>query len=310
MPRIGHDVESSVFFLFQRNWRTGTYAGPGGTGFFVCRGSAAIQHDFYWYAITNRHVASQYSDIRVNSLEGGVCFWEYDPSDWIWSQQDDLAAVDITDHLPFSEDKGYYGAPISCVMEHTFVSRRFWRDYDIGIGDQTIMLGLFTQHTGGEVNVPVGRFGFVAATPNDVAPISLGVAGETPRPSWLNDTHSRYGFSGSPVWVWRSKYDDLRAYRDPMSGYFPERPRESFLFLLGCHRGQFREDTTIHATEGRKSIQSGDAVEMPGAMTVVVPAWSISELLDDSRLVVQRAEREARPERQRRSAELAKAMRR
>jgi hypothetical protein len=310
MPRIGHELERSVFFLFQRDWKTSNYTGPWGTGFFVCRRSETIESDFHWYAVTNKHVAREFSDIRINDAGGDATFWEYDPSEWVSSQDDDLAAVDVTDRLPWSEDRGYNGAPISCVMEHTFVSQRLQQDYDIGIGDQTIMLGLFTEHDGGKKNVPVGRFGFVAATPSVSSPISLGVDGEKARPSWLNDTHSRYGFSGSPVWVWRSKYDDLRAYRDQASGYWPEMPRESFLFLLGCHRGQFREDTKIYAAEGRKLIQSGDDIEIPGAMTVVVPAWSISELLNDPKLTAQRAARESSPERQRRSVEIAKAMRR
>ena len=312
MPRIGQEIERTVFFLFQRHWQTGEYSEPKGTGFFVCKKAESLEADWHFYAITNKHVAQQFSDIRINEADGRATYWDYEPVDWVLSDVDDLAALDVTDRIPFSEDNGYQGCPISFVMEDDFVSEKWKSDYSIGIGDQTIMLGLFTEHDGGKMNIPVGRFGFIAATPNAEAPILLR-GDDKARPAWLNDTHSRYGYSGSPVWVWRSKYDDLGAHRNQSWGYWPESPRQSFLFLLGCHRGQFREDTQVFAAESRpepKLLKSGDDVEIPGAMTVVVPAWSISELLKDPKLSQQREARERRPERRRRSSAMLKNIRR
>jgi hypothetical protein len=101
----------------------------------------------------------------------------------------------------------------------------------------------------------------------------------------------------------------LSEFRGFGAGYRPEIPRQSFLGLLGCHIGQFREPTTVWAAESQKILHSGDAVEVASAMTVVVPAWEISRLLDDDRLKAQRAVRDILPERQNYSNSAQKIMR-
>jgi hypothetical protein len=108
MPRLAHGMERCVFFAFGRNYKDGSLHGPGGTGFFACRESENLPFTFHIYAITNRHVAEKYANIRVNSSETTVEYWEYDPSDWVFSKTDDLAALDVTDQIKFHEE---YGIP-------------------------------------------------------------------------------------------------------------------------------------------------------------------------------------------------------
>jgi hypothetical protein len=179
------------------------------------------------------------------------------------------------------------------------------------------MLGLLTQHDGGKVNLPVARFGNIAAVPNSLTPVQLSRPDSFVRPAWLNDCRSRGGFSGSPVWIWRSQYDDMNLYNGPglpASLFAKNQPATySFLALLGCHRGQFREETTIYArgesSELERPLRSGDDIELPSAMTVVVPAWEISSVLDYPELKDQRDARDKRPERQRYSEEALKIIR-
>lgn len=308
-----------MFFAFGRNYKDGSlYRSPGGTGFFIFRESEGVPFTFHIYAVTNRHVAEKHANIRINSAEDSVVYWEYDPSDWAFSGSDDLAALDVTDRIEFSEDVGIsYQRPIDFVGESAFVSEKFRHDHNVGVGDETIMLGLLTQHQGGNINLPVARFGNIAASPSVLAPVQLANRDRFARPAWLNDCRSRSGFSGSPVWVWRSQYDDMNLYKGPglpASLFAKNQPAMySFLALLGCHRGQFREETTIHAkgesTSPRRPLQSGDDIELASAMTVVVPAWEISTLLDCSQLKTQRDERDERPERRRYSDEALKIFR-
>ena len=315
MPRLARDLERCVFFAFGRHFQKEEYVGPYGSGFFVAKQSETAPMTFHVYGVSNRHVVSQYPCIRVNK-GAGVEFWDFEPTDWLWSETDDLAIVDVTDNLPFSEENAYYGTEIRFVMERDFVSEKFKRDYNIGIGDQTMMLGLLSNHAECNVNMPVGRFGNIAAVPSELAPIKLGSADAFRRPAWLNDTHSRGGFSGSPVWVWRSKFDDLSAFSEIglQSSWYVEVPRQSFLGLLGCHRGQFREQTTIYSKEVDfveigKELRTGDSIELASSMTVVIPAWEISTLLDSPKMKVQRAQRDMRPERKRYSEAVLQILR-
>jgi hypothetical protein len=316
MPRIVPDFERCVFFLFGKHpQQTNNPIGPGGTGFFVSQHSQDAPLTWHIYGVSNQHAIKEFSSIRVNIAGDKVEYWDLEPTDWEWSKTDDLAVIDVTDRFNFSEETGYYGTELRWIDESNFVFDWFINGYNVGIGDQTVMLGLFADHIGGKVNIPVGRFGNVAATPNANIPISLGPTDTLARPAWLNDTHSRDGFSGSPVWVWRSKYDDLSAFRELSQSFWPEAPRQSFLGLLGCHRGQFLEQVRVWATEDkgglekRAVLRSGDDVEIASSMTVVVPAWEISKLLDSERLTAQRSERDKRPDRLRYSEAAQKTIR-
>ena len=185
MPLLSHGMERCVFFAFGKNYGADTYHGPHGTGFFVSRMSKALPYTFHFYAITNRHVALQSPCIRINSGELSVQYWDYEPTDWACSVTDDLAAVDITDQIEFSEERGIYNAPVNFVSEDYFVSDWFKRGYSVGIGDQTVMLGLLSHHNGGKINLPVGRFGNISAVPNDLMPVRLNPQDSFVRPAWL-----------------------------------------------------------------------------------------------------------------------------
>ena len=150
MPRLAHRMEHCVFFAFGKNYKDNTFRGPGGTGFFVFRESEGVPFTFHIYAITNRHVATNYANIRINASEASTRYWEYDPSEWVFSATDDLAAIDVTDQIEFSEDYGIqHRRPIEFVSEKSFVSDKFRDDHNVGVGDETIMLGLLNQHYGG-----------------------------------------------------------------------------------------------------------------------------------------------------------------
>jgi len=107
---------------------------------------------------------------------------------------------------------------------------------------------------------------------------------------------SRNGFSGSPVWVWRTPYDDMnRVGFNGREQLF--HPRNAFLYLVGVHRGQFREQTTIRSAEAERALHSGDDIEIASSMTVIVPAWEITALLDKDTFKQKRVERDSRSER-------------
>jgi len=162
MPRIAKHLEKCVFFLFGYHPRTGYLTGPGATGFFVARQSETLHDVYHIYAVSNRHAVSDFSCIRINKTDDETRMLDFEPTDWQWSDTDDLAAIDVTDQLSFDTDANLWLDNISWVNEFDFVSRETVWFSDIGIGDQTVMLGLFSDYAGGSKNFPVGRFGHIA----------------------------------------------------------------------------------------------------------------------------------------------------
>src|SRR4051794_24779824 len=197
MPRIGTQLLKSVFYLFghlQNQFIN--HNAPAGTGFFVGRHSTALPLTRHVYAVSNWHVVRDAPCVRVNLVGGGSRKLEIEHDEWVPLAGEDMAAADVTDHLRQSPDplQGY--DDISWLEEHSFVRQQGFRD--AAVGDDTFMVGLFSDHRGDTENAPVGRFGNIASVPNAAMPVELHPKDPYPSPAYLNDMRSRTGFSGSP----------------------------------------------------------------------------------------------------------------
>jgi hypothetical protein len=130
--------------------------------------------------------------------------------------------------------------------------------------------------------------------------------------SYVVDMHSRTGFSGSPVFVYRTFGGDLTAafghdFDDlefdfsfgligmPRSGLRKGKLRAKTHFnFLGIHWGQFPEQWELHRKQPIKEartrglITKGEYVKGMSGMTCVIPAWQILEVLNLQKLKNQR----------------------
>lgn len=68
-------------------------------------------------------------------------------------------------------------------------------DEDVGIGDDTIMVGRFINHEGKQKNMPTVRFGSIAMMPSEKVISPAGIAQET----FLVEIRSLPGYTGSAV---------------------------------------------------------------------------------------------------------------
>jgi hypothetical protein len=115
---------------------------------------------------------------------------------------------------------------------------------------------------------------------------------------------SRSGFCGAPVLVYRTPFSDLSAIGgDNLSEYKAwgtegvYTRHDWFLGLLGVHCGQFRDPVRAFKSEAEREvvgdpIREGDLLYIQSGMTIVVPAWEVSALLDSEPLESARQERE------------------
>jgi hypothetical protein len=325
MPRLNSTFKNMIFFLYGRDPKSGSIVGPLGTGFFVGiegkgSGNWYMQH---FYAVTCWHVAVQNggSIIRINTKDGKSRFIELEPHEWHFVPgADDLCATDITEMLSESDQTSFL--PISLMVTKNFVEHE-----ELEIGEDGFMLGLFGEQPGINHNMVAARFGNISLLAHDDAPIEQ--PNGMKRPSHIFDLRSRPGFSGSPVFVYRTPAGDLRsatergrdkAYRRQMRRSFDvvgggdftsvvdrsffnqveddhETESNTFLTLLGIHAGQYPE--SIEARKVRRTrpenddiIRDRDKLRIPSSMAVVVPSWEIFNLLDLPEFQVERRKRD------------------
>ena len=255
----------------------------GGTGFIVGVASEVAGRSFA-YLVTNWHVAVRdgCSTVRLNrSSESPSIF----TPEWHFLPGYDIAVAAL---MGLPEDHDYRIIPT-----WMFLKQEMKEKEQVGPGDDVFMIGRFVSHQVEGQSSVAARFGNISIDPTPMEH-SGGFVVDT----YCIDMHSRSGFSGSPVFVYRTPGYDLE---DQLAASLPE---SKILFsgvnlfrLLGIHCGQFPElwevtdegelrhesvDNQAHLRTGRQFIRG------LSGMTCVLPAWHIEEVLNMSALIERR----------------------
>ena len=258
----------------------------GGTGFFVAYPTGLPDMPSLLYAITNWHVAVRdgASVMRVNTLDGGFDILDFDPSEWEFLPGGpDLAVIP---HMLLGLRESIHS--VVAIHLSMFLDRLNISTLKLGPGDDVLLLGRFVDYDGGnQANIPAARFGNISIMPQ-VIPQPTGA---NHLMSFVLDVHSRTGYSGSPVFVYRTLFSDLTA----PPGNIEAGPHSHFIHLLGVHWGQFPEQWEIES--GKKPLPQGvslsdDAKYISGlsGMTLALPAWQLRDFLDMKKFVDKRDE--------------------
>ncbi|MBS0416324.1 MAG: hypothetical protein JSR66_01335 [Proteobacteria bacterium] len=273
MPKLRQDMIDVAFYLYPSEEAAAKGRDFGGTGFFAIIASETIPDWVYCYAVTNWHVAVRdgCSVIRVNTVSGGSDIIPLDPSQWLFTPQGpDLAIALVTLDQNRHRVKG--------VGLSAFASSETISNYQIGVGEDVVMIGRFVDHDGGIVNRPAARFGNIAVMSTPLPQATKGI-----HEAYCLDMHSRSGYSGSPVFVYRTTGSTI-GEGSVISG------DDGFLYLLGVHYGQFVEYWTLQdVDESAKSTgvpahtdaagKNARMVRGLSGMTCVAPAWQLRDLL-------------------------------
>lgn len=296
MPRLSPFVSRCVFFLYGVHPKTGEWGGPRGTGVIIgMPRNRGIPYLTHYYAVTCQHVLLEGGhDIRLNTKDGKSRSIKIEPHEWQASEsRDDLIATDITDRISRYEDD------ISAVPDSLLVSKKFAQEVGLDIGEDGFMVGLFADLPGKERNAIAARFGNISLLAGE--PMNQGNG--RPRPSHIFDMRSRPGFSGSPVFVYRTLGGDLRdiTYGPSMGGIVQGKwevevmtsqgrilkpilteqdvKENLFLRLLGIHSAQYHDEVEVTKLARSGKRRAAGNMEIPNSMTVVVPSWEISHHL-------------------------------
>jgi hypothetical protein len=269
MPKIPTGFLDSVIYLYRN--RSDAEAGKnfGGTGFLVIMPSELFpDRGSYFYAVSNWHVVCKggFSTIRINTHTGTDIF-EFGPEEWHFLPAYDIAVIPMP--LNAQSHKA------AMVPVHAFVQKELFTADLLGVGNDVFMIGRFVDHDGGQTNRPAARFGNISVLPSPIQQPNRKKAD-----SFCIDMHSRTGYSGSPVFVYRTTTADLPDYERKV-----EVEVGHYLGLLGIHWGQFPEFLKITEEEEREEaeagvlIKEGKYVKGQSGMTCVLPAWTVLEVL-------------------------------
>lgn len=286
MPRVPTLVRNAAFYLYPSVKDAEKGTNFGGTGFLIAMPSK--RHAKYGrahiYAVTNWHVAMQGSPvIRLNTKSGAPDILDFDEDSWECNGIHDIAVH------PLKLNPNLHTT--TTLLSTMLVTEDQIRQVQIGPGDDVFMVGRFMDHDGGQKNQPALRFGNIAMDPTPIQQKN-GVRAD----AYCIDLHSRSGYSGSPVFVYRTPQSDLDPppiQRTPNFG-LPVQPGSGvFFLLLGIHCAQFPEMWEV--TSSGKLRQESEGVPEPlltdgkyikglSGMTVVLPAWSIRRVLNMPKL--------------------------
>lgn len=270
MPKIPENSLNLAFYLYRSVKNAEQGIGIGGTGFYVSVPSEKHPRHLYTYGVTNWHVALEggASVIRANMEDGTTDIFDYEPTEWDFIPNGGDIAISPILEL---EDK-HIGTllPIDGFATSEIITKR-----KINVGDNVFMIGRFIDHDGKTTNLPAVRFGNISIMPTFIPDEANNRDGK----SYCIDMHSRTGYSGSPVIVYRSVGDDLTN----LSRY----NLEAFMYLLGIHWGQFPENW---------KDQKGKKIQGFSGMTCVTPAERILNLINSPKLKAERDRRDAERE--------------
>jgi len=285
MPRILDSYTDIAVYVYSCLEDAKRGEKQGGSGFLVAVPLEANPESGDVYVVTNAHVVLEAGTpvLRLNRSDGTTEFIETKRSDWIQHQHgDDVSAFPLS--LDFSKLK------LSVVLSNLFVSPDLMSYEDIGIGDDTFMVGRFIAHDGRQQNTPAVRFGNIAMMNMRI----LNPKTDLMQESFLVEVRSLPGYSGSAVYIHSpGAMNDMseRRFGKTRAERLENRKRTPNLglqlldtepltpkgpYLLGIDWCHLYNETPVLDNEGRRI---GSVRENTG-MAGVIPAWKISELLN------------------------------
>jgi hypothetical protein len=243
-----------------------------GTGFVILvkgDGSSPYAH---MYFVTARHCvekAEPYGGlyVRFNTYEGGIEYVRVETS-WYFpdSDADDVAVAP----LPVTSINQFDFVPID--ISSWPASDEFLASEAIGVGDEVVVVGLFTRRGGKNQNRSIVRAGIIAAMPDEpLMDLNSGLEYD----AYLAEVRSVGGLSGSPVFV------VLPPGRVTGSDFQTDRRQFS---LLGLIRGHWDKRTEEFA-----DFEESEVDELNTGIAIVTPIQkAVDVILTTEELVKER----------------------
>lgn len=244
----------------------------GGTAFIV--GVKMDDNAHLVHLVTAKHVAEAIEPadavIAINAKDGAPRFLKTDGQKWFYHPTE-KDSVDVAVIPLGSANMGLYD--ITFIPEAIFATDKRIAEYNIGLGDELIIVGLFTRFVGTTCVTPIVRTGNIAMMPRDRLPVK----GFGEMDAYLAESRSIGGLSGSPVFVRNTAKIPAQSEKGISHIYGLGDGH-----LLGLMHGHWDLPVSFSATEQSEAVNMG--------VSIVVPAKKILEVLYHPELVAMRKE--------------------
>ena len=228
----------------------------GGTAFFVQVRCSHPPNIWFVYLVTAKHNVERAKEegrplfVRVSRKGGGVEFIEI-RAEWTFAE-DPCVDVAVLPVRSLNIDLNVFG--IAGFDAGSLMNDKRVAEYDLGIGDEVFIPGLFPYRHGEARNLPILRTGHVACMPNE--PI-LDERTACLYYAYLLEVRSLGGLSGSPVFMMRQVVNEETA-KYPVPAYR--------VGLMGIVRGHFdlkKRDPVPAFFDDTESVNMGLALATP-----------------------------------------------
>jgi hypothetical protein len=259
-------VLNCTFFVYDSVSAAKTGDQCGASGFLVAVNSQEYPAHQYVYAITTSHVIRKGTVLRFNTAKEPKII-PTEKRDWEPHRNgDDVAAMAID--LPPE-------VICSVVPSNLFIDMEIMEKFNVGPGDEATLICRFSTHEGKGRNLPTARFGNISMLPWEPILRDDGVKQD----SFLVECRSLPGYSGSPVFLDAVPHQRV-GIRKP--GEIPP------FCLLGIDWGHLPRFAPLLGEDKKTPDPERRVVEMNSGMSCVIPAWKITELLEEDKFKMQR----------------------
>jgi hypothetical protein len=243
----------------------------GGTAFIV--GVRTDANNGVAHLVTAKHVAEAIEPaeavIAMNAKDGAPLFLRTGNQEWFYHPTE-KDSVDVA-VMPFGSAR-FHDYDITWIPEGIFATETRIAEFDIGLGDELVAIGLFTRFFGSTHLIPLVRTGNLAMMPKDKIPTKKFGAME----AYLAEGRSIGGLSGSPVFV----RNTVNMPTKTASGAPAHISGLGSLHFLGLMQGHWETPTSFSDIEEMEAVNMG--------VSIIVPAKKILEVLYHPELVAMR----------------------
>jgi hypothetical protein len=253
-------LRATVFFYRTREDAEGL-RNACGSGFVV-----SIEEDdgLFRYIVTNGHVVNGITAgggtivVSLITTRDEPKIFDTSPRDWHYKGDSDIAVC------PLLRTHVNAFSGVASISSNFSISEEVIAEDQFGVGDPVYMTGKFV---GIEAKIkinPVGRFGNVAMMPGEPIHTESGSF-----VCFVVEMRSIAGYSGAPTIVYKPTGSPIYLNRNTI-----RLRKEPTYRLLGVNAGHVRHYTDAHSKQTGKI-----RVKMNSAMSLVMPAWKLTELL-------------------------------
>lgn len=274
MPRVPNDALETVVFLYGSRADAESGRKNGASGFTVAH-PWSRGFDYHVYVVTSRHCVEGRATTTIRAMRqtddgSKTVFKDTVESEWILHDDYDVAIYLWKD-----------AKEVAATISNGLLQRSEMESLDIGPGEDVYIVARFIHHDGGQRNVPIVHTGIVSMLP--LEPIRNPHTKKNEY-DFLVETHSRGGYSGSPVTLY------IMPEQVKMGSARNVGPQ---ILILGAMWGHFNTFEPVLDPEIKGDDKTTRFVVRSATMVAgVVPSWEILDLMNGERATNDRDQEE------------------